>query len=204
MKIICIGRNYAEHAKELHHAIPDEPVFFLKPDTALIPAGQPFFLPDFSSEIHYEAEIVIKINRNGKHIAKEFAHKYYNEISIGIDFTARDIQQNLKSRGLPWEKAKAFDWSAPVGKFVPLESVGNNIQNIAFSLYKNNQLVQSANTSEMLFDVNTLISYVSSFITLKTGDLIFTGTPAGVDKVEKNDILTGYIFDKNLLTLKIK
>ncbi|GIV41235.1 MAG: 2-hydroxyhepta-2,4-diene-1,7-dioate isomerase [Vicingaceae bacterium] len=203
MKIICIGRNYAEHAKELNNEIPEEPVFFLKPETALIPKNQPFFIPDFSRDIHYEAELVIKICRTGKFIDQQFAHRYYNEITVGIDFTARDVQQELKKKGLPWEKAKAFDWSAPVGMFVPITDLPDP-SNIHFKLFKNQQLVQDGKSSQMIFNFDQIVSYVSQFITLKIGDLIFTGTPSGVGKVEKNDLLTATLEGKEVLSLKIK
>ena len=203
MKIICVGRNYAEHAKELNNPVNDNPVIFLKPETAQLQRRQPFFLPDFSSEIHHEAEIVVKICKLGKNIQEKFAHKYYEEVSIGIDFTARDLQASLKAKGLPWELAKAFDASAPVGEFIPkseLESVGN----IVFSLKKNGELVQSGTTADMIFSIDHIISFVSRYFTLKKGDLIFTGTPKGVGPVTKGDILEGYIGEKHLLTVKIR
>ena len=203
MKIICVGRNYADHAKELKNQIPTEPVIFLKPDTALLPKKQPFFIPDFSSEVHFEAEIVIRINRLGKHIDERFAYKYYNELTVGIDFTARDLQAKLKEKGLPWEKAKAFDGSAPLGEFIS-KTAFNNLNQLNFRLLKNGEVKQQGNTSEMLFSINRLISYISQFFTLKIGDLIFTGTPAGVGKVDKDDILEAWIEDQKLLELKVK
>ena len=203
MKIICIGRNYADHAKEMKSEVPTEPVFFLKPDTALLPKRNPFFIPSFSNDVHHELELVVRINRVGKSIEERFAHRYYNEVSVGIDFTARDIQALCKSKGLPWEKAKAFDGSAPVGKFVILKD-DQNIQDLDITLKINDQIVQEVNTSKMIFSVNQIISYVSQFITLKIGDLIFTGTPAGVGPVKINDKLEGFIGEESLLKLNVK
>lgn len=203
MKIICIGRNYAEHAKELNNPVPAEPVFFLKPDTALITANQPFYYPDFSKDIHHEVELVLKISKAGKNIDEKFADKYYNEIGIGIDFTARDIQNHCKEKGLPWEKAKAFDGSAPLGTFLPKESF-NDLNNINFWLTINTRTVQSGNTKDLLFSFNQIISFVSKFFTLKTGDLIFTGTPAGVGPVKIGDTLECFIEDKSLLKFAVK
>jgi len=203
MKIICIGRNYIEHISELKNEKPDKPLFFLKPETALIPKNLPFFIPDFSNEIHYEVEIVLKINKTGKHIQKEFAHTYFDKIGVGIDFTARDVQEECKKNGLPWEIAKAFDFSAPVSNFVEVSKF-EDINNLNFRLEKNDQTVQIGNTKNMIFSFNEIISYVSKFFTLKTGDLIFTGTPAGVGKVEINDILNAYIEDTKMMKLKIK
>ena len=203
MKIICIGRNYADHAKEMKSAVPAEPVFFLKPDTALLPKRNPFFIPSFSNDVHHELELVVRISRVGKSIEERFAHRYYNEVSVGIDFTARDIQALCKSKGLPWEKAKAFDGSAPVGKFVILKD-DQNIQNLDITLKINDQIVQEVNTSKMIFSVNQIISYVSQFITLKIGDLIFTGTPAGVGPVKINDKLESFIGEESLLKLNVK
>ncbi|MCG8411573.1 MAG: fumarylacetoacetate hydrolase family protein, partial [Bacteroidales bacterium] len=179
MKIIAIGRNYKDHAKELNNTIPDEPIFFLKPDTSLLRNNQPFFYPDFSKEIHYEVEIVIKMSRLGKNIASKFASRYYNEIGIGIDFTARDLQQKCKDKGLPWEIAKAFDGSAPISKFISLDKF-DDINNINFRLELNGKTVQESNTKEMIFKVDDLISHVSKYMMIKIGDLLFTGTPAGV------------------------
>ncbi len=203
MKIICIGRNYARHAQELNNEVPGEPVFFLKPETALLPKRNPFVYPSFSREVHYETEIVVRINRLGKHIHEKFAPKYYNEIGIGIDFTARDEQQQLKQKGLPWEKAKAFDGSAPVGKFLPVEQF-QDIQNINFGLKINGEIRQQGNTRDMIFPVNKIIAYVSQFVTLKIGDLIFTGTPAGVGQVHIGDTLECFIEDIPLLKFNVK
>lgn len=203
MKIICVGRNYVAHAAELKNEVPKEPVIFLKPDTAIIPKGQPFFYPDFSKDIHYEAELVIRINRLGKNIAEKFAHKYYDEISLGIDFTARDLQQNLKEKGLPWERAKAFDGSAPVGQFVDLNSL-KDPKNIHFKLLINQEERQVGESKAMLFSIDRLITQISSFITLKIGDLIFTGTPKGVGPVKIGDHLVGLIEDEKVLELKVK
>ena len=203
MKIICVGRNYTEHIIELHNTTPKEILFFLKPETAIPIDKQPFFIPDFSNEIHYESEIVIKISKNGKHISEKYAEQYYHEVSLGIDFTARDVQEILKKNQQPWEKSKAFDGSAPVGKFMSKNEF-KNIQNINFKLLVNNQLKQVGNTKNMLFSINQIISYISQYITLKKGDLIFTGTPSGVGKVYKEDILTGFIEEKEIIKVKIK
>lgn len=203
MKIICIGRNYAEHAKELNNPLPKEPVFFLKPDTCLIQKNQPFFYPDFSEDIHYETEIVVRINKIGKHIQRKFAHTYYSEIGIGIDFTARDLQQKCKEKGLPWEIAKAFDNAAPISKFVDISKF-DNIQNINFHLDINGKTVQNGNTADMIFKVDEIIEYVSKFITLKIGDLIFTGTPAGVGPVKIGDKLEAFIEDEFMLKVDIR
>lgn len=203
MKIICIGRNYKNHVNELNNIVPTEPVIFLKPETSIILKKQPFFIPDFSNEIHHEVEVIVKINRVGKYISKEFAHKYYDKIGLGIDFTARDIQQNQKKFGLPWEKAKAFDGSALIGKWVNKTSF-DDINDINFSLMKNNELVQQGNTSQMLWDIDSIIAYVSSFFTLKIGDIIFTGTPAGVGAVKENDKLKGFINGDEFFDLKIR
>ena len=203
MKIICVGRNYAAHAKELNNAVEEEPVIFLKPDTALLSNNQDFYLPDFSNDIHYETELVVKINKAGKHIDEKFAHRYYDSISLGIDFTARDLQSMLKAKGLPWERAKAFDGSAVIGSFLPLADVGM-MSDLNFSMNLNGQQVQSANTSEMVFSVDKVIAFVSRFITLKTGDLIYTGTPQGVGKVNVGDNLVGFLGDKELFNFKVK
>lgn len=203
MKIICIGRNYAEHAKEMNSPVPSEPVVFMKPDTALLREGQPFFYPAFSKDVHHEVELVLKITKPGKHIAPEFAHKYFEEIGIGIDFTARDIQAKCKEKGLPWEKAKAFDGSAPIGSFLP-KSKFAVLNNIGFHLDVNGKTVQQGNTKDLLFSFDTLISYVSTFITLKTGDLIYTGTPEGVGPVQPGDRLTAYIENEKLLDFEVK
>lgn len=204
MKIICIGRNYVQHAKELGNEIPQEPVFFLKPDTALLQKNAPFFIPDFSQDIHHEVELVVKINRLGKNINEKFAHKYYDEIGLGIDFTARDLQHQLKTKGLPWEKSKAFDGSAVLSKtFIAVEAI-DKLDDIEFSLKKNGNKVQSGNSKEMLFNINSIIAHVSKYMTLKIGDLIYTGTPQGVGRVDINDELVGFIGDKEMLKCKIK
>ncbi len=203
MKIICIGRNYIDHIKELSNQKPMNPVVFLKPDSSVIAKNQNFIIPSFSNEIHHEVELVIKINKVGKHIDKSFSHKYYDEIGLGIDFTARDIQNNLKQKGHPWEKSKAFDNSCMVGKFLKKEKL-EDISKIEFSLIKNNELVQSGRSNDMLWKIDELISYVSQYFTLKIGDLIFTGTPSGVSKVESGDILEGYILSNKMFTLKVK
>ena len=203
MKIICIGRNYIDHIKELSNQKPMNPVVFLKPDSAVIAKNQNFIIPSFSNEIHHEVELVIKINKVGKHIDKSFSHKYYDEIGLGIDFTARDIQSNLKEKGHPWEKSKAFDNSCMVGNFLKKEKF-EDISKIEFSLKKNNEIVQSGCSNDMLWKIDELISYVSQYFTLKIGDLIFTGTPSGVSKVESGDILEGYISSFKMFTLKVK
>jgi acylpyruvate hydrolase len=203
MKIICIGRNYADHAKEMKSEVPTEPVFFLKPDTALLPKRNPFFIPSFSNDVHHELELVVRINRVGKSIEEAFAHRYYSEVSVGIDFTARDVQADCKKKGLPWEKAKAFDGSAPVGEFIPLKR-NQNIQDLEITLKKNGEIIQHVNTKEMIFTVDQIISYVSKYITLKIGDLIFAGTPAGVGPVAINDQLEAFIGEERLLKLNIK
>ncbi|WP_237276169.1 fumarylacetoacetate hydrolase family protein [Tenacibaculum ovolyticum] len=202
MKIICIGRNYAKHIEELANEKPDSPVVFLKPDSAILPKKMPFFIPAFSDDIHYEVEVLVKINKVGKHISPKFAHKYYDEIGLGIDFTARDVQAKCKEKGLPWEKAKAFDGSAVIGEFYPKEEF--NLDSISFQLHKNDKVVQDGNTDSMLWKIDELISYVSQYFTLKKGDVIFTGTPVGVGKVEENDTLTGVIEDKKAFHIKIK
>ena len=202
MKIICIGRNYAKHIEELSNERPLNPVVFLKPDSSILPKNNPFFIPPFSEDIHYEVEVLIKINKVGKHIATEFAHKYYDEIGLGIDFTARDIQQQCKEKGLPWEKAKAFDGSAVIGQFYPKSNF--DLENLSFKLLKNNEIVQDGNTKAMLWKIDELIGYVSKYFTLKKGDIIFTGTPAGVGKVKENDLLTGMIKDFKALEIKVK
>lgn len=203
MKIICVGRNYIDHAKELNNPIPSEPVFFMKPDSALILNNQPFYMPDFSKEIHYEAEIVIKINRLGKNIDKQFAGRYYEDIGIGIDFTARDLQRKQAEGGKPWEIAKAFDGSAPLGKFIKRDKLPD-YHAINFHLEKNNEVVQSGNTKDQIFSFEDIIAYVSKFLTLKIGDLIYTGTPAGVGPVKTNDHLVAFIEEKPMLDFKIK
>lgn len=203
MKIICIGRNYADHAKELNNAVPTEPVFFMKPDTALLKDGEPFYYPEFTKDLHHELEIVLKINKVGKHIDEQFAHKYYNEIGLGIDFTARDVQEQQKAKGLPWEKAKAFDGSAPLGKFISKENI-ENLSAINFELKVNGNARQIGNTKDLLFSFDKIISYVSQFVTLKVGDLIFTGTPAGVAAVNIGDKLEGFMNGDLLLSFDVK
>ena len=203
MKLICIGRNYAQHISELKNEKPTEPVLFLKPDTAILLKKQPFFIPDFSDEVHHEVEVLVKINRVGKHIDVKFAHKYYDEIGLGIDFNARDLQQKLKEKGLPWEKAKAFDGSAVVGKWVS-KSKFENLDNLPFSLLKNNKTVQSSTTQDMLWSIDEIIAYVSQFFTLKIGDIIFTGTPSGVSPVQPNDSLKGFIGEEQFFSIKVK
>lgn len=203
MKIICIGRNYADHAKELNNPLPKVPMFFLKPDTALLIDNDPFYIPEFSNDIHYECELVFKINRVGKNITEKFAPKYYTEIGLGVDFTARDLQQLCKEQGTPWEIAKGFDNSAVISKFIPLESL-NNKENIEFRLDLNGQTVQIGKSETMIFNINQLIAYVSQFITLKTGDLIFTGTPAGVGAVKIGDRLQGYLEDHLMYDFEVK
>ena len=203
MKIICIGRNYLDHINELNNKKPVEPLFFLKPETAIQPKGHPFFIPDFSNDIHYEIELVLRINKTGKHIKEKFAKNYYDEIGLGIDFTARDVQKECKEKGLPWEKAKGFDGAAQISKkFINKNDL--QIDNISFSLQKNNQEVQIGNSKDLIFSFEQIIAYISKFITLKIGDLIYTGTPSGVGKVEKNDILTGYIEKEELLNVIVK
>lgn len=202
MKIICIGRNYAKHIEELENERPESPVVFLKPDSAILPKNNPFFIPPFSDDVHYEVEVLVKINKVGKHIAARFAHKYYDEIGLGIDFTARDVQAHCKSKGLPWEKAKAFDGSAIVGQFFPKEEF--DLENLSFQLIKNEEIVQDGNTKAMLWKIDELISYVSQYFTLKKGDLIFTGTPAGVGRVVENDELVGTIEGKQAFKIRVK
>ena len=202
MKIICIGRNYTEHIKELANEKPTEPVVFLKPDSAILPKKMPFFIPAFSNEIHYEVEVLVKINRVGKHIQTKFAHKYYDEIGLGIDFTDRELQSKLKAKGLPWEKAKAFDGSAVIGEFYPKEKY--NLDKLSFQLYKNDTLVQDGNTAKMMWKIDELIAYVSQYFTLKKGDIIFTGTPAGVGATKENDILIGKLENEEVFRVKIK
>ena len=203
MKIICIGRNYIEHAKELSNPIPKKPMFFMKPETALLQKNMPFFYPEFSENIHYETEIVVKIKKIGKHIQEQFAHTYYDEIGIGIDLTARDVQDQCKAKGHPWEIAKAFDGSAPLGKFVA-KSKFEDINNTNFSLKVNGEMRQNGNTKDMIFSIDKIIAYVSQFVTLKIGDLIFTGTPEGVGPIKIDDHFEAFIENEKLLDLKIK
>jgi 2-keto-4-pentenoate hydratase/2-oxohepta-3-ene-1,7-dioic acid hydratase in catechol pathway len=203
MKIICIGRNYAAHIEELKNEQPGQPVVFLKPDTALLKGGAPFFYPDFSKNIHHEIELVLKISKEGKYIQPQFAHRYYEEIGLGIDFTARDLQDECKAKGLPWEIAKAFNGSAPIGEFKSVAELGD-LKNLDFRLEINGEVRQKGNTGLMLFDFATIIAYVSQFFTLKKGDLIYTGTPAGVGPVQQGDQLTGFLGSEKLLHVAIK
>jgi 2-keto-4-pentenoate hydratase/2-oxohepta-3-ene-1,7-dioic acid hydratase in catechol pathway len=202
LKIICIGRNYVEHANELNNEVPTEPVFFMKPDTAVLRQGQPFYIPGFSSDIHYEAELVLKICKEGKNILEEFASRYYDQVTVGIDFTARDIQQRQKEKGLPWEPAKAFDGSAAIGRFVPLSEASD--ATLPFSLDLNDNRKQDGSTSLMIFSFDKIISYVSRYITLRKGDLVFTGTPKGVGKVSGGDTLTCFLEKQEVLKLEIR
>lgn len=203
MKIICIGRNYTEHILELENEKPSSPVIFMKPDSAVLPKQQDFYIPEFSTDVHHEVEILVKIKKVGKHIDKRFAHKYYDEVSLGIDFTARDLQSELKAKGLPWEKAKGFDGAAVIGKWFPKEIFGD-LDHLDFKLLRNGEVAQQGNTSHMLWKIDELIAYVSTFFTLKKGDVIFTGTPAGVARVAPEDRLTGYIMDKQIFDINIK
>jgi len=203
MKIICIGRNYTKHIEELANERPEDPVVFLKPDTSLVLKNQPFFIPPFSDDVHYEVEILVRINRIGKHIQQKFAHKYYDEIGLGIDFTARDLQAKLKAKGLPWEKAKAFDGAAVVGDWVNKSELPH-IDELQFEMTKNGTVVQQSSSALMLWKVDELIAYVSQFFTLKIGDIIFTGTPAGVGPVAENDVLEGSLEGRQLFSIKVK
>lgn len=204
MKIICIGRNYSEHAKELHNPVPSDPVFFMKPDTALLRNNAPFFYPNFSKDVHHEVELVVRINKVGRSIGEKFASRYYSEVGLGVDFTARDVQQRCKEKGLPWEIAKAFDFSAPLSsQFLPLSEF-DSVANIPFSLVKNGEVVQQGSTSEMIFSVDQIIAYVSKFVTLKIGDLIYTGTPSGVGPVAIGDRLQGFIGNKQMFDFEVK
>ena len=203
MKIICIGRNYLEHVQELNNKLPTEPLFFLKPDTALVIRNRPFFYPEFSSDVHYEVELVFRICKVGKHIQEKFAPNYYKEIAIGLDMTARDLQREAASKGLPWEKAKGFDRSAPISPFVPIADYPD-IANLNFSLQKNGEIVQHGNSSQMIFSINKIIAHVSQFITLKTGDMFFTGTPPGVGPVQIGDKLEAFIEDKKMLMCNVR
>ncbi len=203
MKIFAIGQNYTEHNRELNNVNPAEPVVFMKPDTAVLRNNKPFYIPDFSSEVHYETELIVKINRIGKNISPKFASRYYNEIGLGVDFTARDIQRRLKSEGKPWEICKAFDNSAVIGDFVSREELGD-LRNILFHLDIDGQTVQQGNSADMIFDIDTLVAYVSKFFTLKIGDILFTGTPAGVGKVNIGNRLQGYIFGRKMFDFQVK
>jgi len=203
MKIICIGRNYREHAKELNNEVPEKPVFFIKPDNCLLRNNQPFFYPDFTNDLHYELEVVLRINRLGRSINKKFAHRYYDAITLGIDFTARDLQQECKQKGLPWEMAKAFDYSAPIGPFIPKEDLGD-LNSLDFFLKKNGEVVQHGNTADMIFGYDELIEHVSKFVTFRTGDLLFTGTPSGVGPVKVGDRLQAYLGERLILDFFVK
>ena len=203
MKIICIGRNYTNQIEELHNERPAEPVVFMKPDSAVLLKQHPFVIPEFSEDVHHEIEIIVKISKVGKYIEPKFAHKYYDEISVGIDFTARDLQEKLKAKGLPWEKAKAFDGSAVIGEFLPKNQF-SSLENITFELTNNNKTVQKSNSSHMLWKIDELISYVSQFFTLKIGDIIFTGTPEGVAAVKSDDILEGFLEGQQLFRIQVK
>ena len=202
MKIFCIGRNYAKHAKELGNDLPTEPIVFCKPPTALLNDGKPFYHPNFSENIHHEIELVLRVCKNGKAIDPKFAHKYYNQITVGIDFTARDWQNKLKDKGQPWEIAKAFDGSAPVGSFIPLSEI-EDMSNIEFSMTKNEQVVQHGFTRDLIFSFDELVSYISRFFTIQPGDLIFTGTPEDVSQVKIGDNLEGFIGNRKLLSCKV-
>ena len=203
MKIICIGRNYTNHIAELQNERPTEPDVFMKPDSAVLLKQHPFVLPEFSNEVHHEIELIVKINKVGKYIEPKFAHKYYDEISVGIDFTARDLQDQLKAKGLPWEKAKAFDGSAVIGEFVSKEQF-SSLDDVNFELLKNGEIAQKGNSSLMLWKIDELVAYVSQFFTLKIGDIIFTGTPEGVAAVQPNDILEGYLEGQQLFRIQVK
>jgi 2-keto-4-pentenoate hydratase/2-oxohepta-3-ene-1,7-dioic acid hydratase in catechol pathway len=203
MKIICIGRNYTSHIEELQNERPAEPVVFMKPDSAILLKQHPFVIPEFSEDIHHELEVVVKINKVGKYIEPKFASKYYDEISVGIDFTARDLQNKLKEKGLPWEKAKAFDGSAVIGDFVSKTDLPS-LENLNFHMTKNGEVVQKGNTKLMLWKIDELIAYVSQYFTLKIGDVIFTGTPAGVAAVSPNDVLEGFLEEKKLFRIQVK
>lgn len=204
MKIICIGRNYSRHIAELENEKPEDPVIFLKPDTAVLLKNQPFFIPDFSQDVHYEVELLVRINRVGKHIQQKFAHKYYDEIGLGVDFTARDLQQQLKEQGLPWEKAKGFDGAAVIGEKWIDKRMFEDLDNVSFKLYKNNQVVQDGNSSDMLWKIDELIEYISKYFTLKIGDVIFTGTPSGVGPVNFDDELTGFLESNQIFSIQVK
>ncbi|WP_273567654.1 fumarylacetoacetate hydrolase family protein [Maribacter halichondriae] len=203
MKLICIGRNYTDHIKELANERPTDPVVFIKPDSAILPKDQDFYIPDFTNDVHHEVEVLVKIKKVGKHIDERFAHTYYDEVGLGIDFTARDLQSQLKEKGLPWEKAKGFDGAAVIGKWLP-KSDFPDVNNLKFSLFKNGEEVQKGNTGLMLWKIDELISYVSRFFMLKKGDIIFTGTPAGVGRVATNDYLAGVLEGQELFSLKVK
>jgi 2-keto-4-pentenoate hydratase/2-oxohepta-3-ene-1,7-dioic acid hydratase in catechol pathway len=203
MKIICVGRNYVAHAKELNNPVPEEPILFMKPPTAVLREGKPFYIPEFTQDVHYELELVIKISRNGKYIEREFANTYYNELTLGIDFTARDVQQRLKAKGHPWEIAKGFDYSAPLGRWIPFTDEMKQ-QALEFTLIRNGETAQEGNTANMIFPIDELIVHMSRYFKLQYGDMIFTGTPAGVGKVEIGDHLEGYFGGEKLLECLVK
>ena len=203
MKIIAVGRNYIDHAKELNNPVPERPVIFMKPDTAVLKDNKDFYYPEFSKDVHYEVELVIRVCNEGKHVSKKFAHKYYDAIGLGIDFTARDVQSELKAKGLPWELAKAFDHSAVVGELIAKDQI-TDLQSLDFSLQKNGETVQEGNSKDMIFDFDSLITFVSQYITLRKGDLIYTGTPAGVGPVQIGDKLEGFLEEKSMFTCQIK
>lgn len=204
MKIICVGRNYTEHIAELENEKPEDPVLFMKPDTAVLLKKQPFFIPSFSEDVHYEVELLVRINRVGKHIQRKFAYKYYDHVGLGIDFTARDLQQRLKAKGLPWEKAKSFDGAAVIGEKWMEKRKFSDVNDINFTLEKNGEQVQRGNTSHMLWKIDELIEYISKYFTLKIGDVIFTGTPAGVGPVKIDDCLTGFIEDEQIFSIQVR
>lgn len=204
MKIICVGRNYAAHARELNNAVEDSPVIFMKPETALITGRQPFFIPSFSEDVHYETELVVRISRLGKNIQERFANRYYDAVSLGIDFTARDLQANLKAKGLPWELAKAFDGSAACGKFIPVNEMTKDLRNLHFRMNLNGEEKQIGHTADMIFPIDRIIAFVSSYFTLKIGDLIYTGTPAGVGRVKEGDVIEAWLEELKILQLKVK
>lgn len=203
MKLICVGRNYADHIAELSNERPKDPILFIKPDSAILPKEQDFYIPDFSNDVHHEIEVLLRICKVGKHIAPEFAHTYYDAITVGLDFTARDLQQDLKEKGLPWEKAKGFDGAAVIGNWVPAQEFKDH-NSLNFELQRNGEVVQSGNTQLMLWGIDALIAYVSTFFTLKKGDVLFTGTPAGVGKVAPNDYLVGSLEGETMFSLKVK
>lgn len=203
MKIICIGKNYLDHIKEMgNKETPSVPIIFMKPDTSIIKNNNPFYHPDFSNNIHFETEVIVRVCKEGKNVQEKFAHNYYDQFGLGIDFTARDIQNELKEKGLPWERAKSFNGAAPISQLIPIEN--QDIQNIDFSLKQNGNIVQNGNTSQMIFNIDQIISFISSFILLKVGDIIFTGTPSGVDKINIGDRLEGFIEDKKMLDFEVK
>ncbi|MCW3074444.1 MAG: 2-hydroxyhepta-2,4-diene,7-dioate isomerase [Flaviaesturariibacter sp.] len=203
MKMFCVGRNYAEHAKELGNAVPDEPVIFMKPKSALLQPQVPFYYPEFTNELHYECELVFRISKNGKYIPENYAHKYYDAVTVGIDFTARDIQTKLKEKGLPWERAKAWDNSAVVGKWIPITGIKNR-KDISFNFQKNAKVVQQGNSSQMIHSIDKVICFISNFFSVNIGDLIFTGTPAGVGETVTGDVLEGFLGDESLFKLDVK